>query len=142
MKVRCGLTFRNISGAIDADEKERDAAFRLPLQGTQAMADRLKADAELLTEQVNVVVERLGRTEKLPVRHEEGAGEVIGEAYAGEASGFRIRKARAVDQSYQIFLEPQHCDLRRQLERLLARLQLAGEMQGLGLGIEPAMGTR
>ena len=142
MKVRCGLALRNISGTVDPYEKEGDAAFCLPLQGAQAMTDRLKADTELLTEQVNVIVQFLGRAEKLPVRHKEGAGEVIGEAYAGEAPGFGIRKARAVDQCRQILVRPKHCDLRRQLECLLARLQLARKMQGFGLGIEPAMGAR
>ena len=92
------------------------------------MADRFKPDAEFLTQQVNVIVQILGCAEKLPVGHEKGAGEVIGEAYAGEFAGFGIRKARAVNQCRQILVHSQHRDLRRQLERLLARLQLARKM--------------
>src|SRR5258705_11059771 len=68
MEIGSRLALRYVSGAIDADEEERHAPRIVALQGAQPMAYRLKANAEPVTEQFDVVTALLRLVEENGVR--------------------------------------------------------------------------
>ena len=99
------------------------------------MTDRLKADAEFVSQQFNVVATRLGRREETPVGHDQRAGEIIGEPDARQPAGLLAGKAGAIDQRAQFAVERQHGDLRSQLEGALPRSQPRREIERVRLRI-------
>ena len=106
------------------------------------MADRLEPHAEAPPQPLDIIGLRLRRREERAIRHDERAGEVIGEADAGKLASllsFDHRIARQpVDQRTLL----QKRELRRHLEGLLAVTQVGRDAQCPALRIIAALARR
>src|SRR5678815_4625621 len=90
-------------------------------EGRQAVAYLFEPDPEATTEDVDVVSLLLRGFEKRPVKHEHGAGEVVGERHPCETARLVRREARvARDARHERALRHDR-DLMGELERAAAR---------------------
>lgn len=102
------------------------------------MADGLEADAEAGLEQLDVVAELLGGAVEGGVRHEQGTGEVIGEADPGEACGLVGGEFTVGDQGVQQGAVFQQGELGGELEGALGLAEPGREQQETAVEVEPA----
>ncbi len=78
-KAAGGKTLRNIPGAVDAQEKEWNAARGRARQRGQPMRDLLVARSEPRAEKLDVIAREFRRLVEFAVGHHQGGGEIIGE---------------------------------------------------------------
>src|SRR5262245_52329656 len=99
MKIRRRLALAHVAGPVHAYEEERHAARVAALEGAQAMADGLEPHAEPPRELIDIVMPTLRRRQEWSVGQNQGAGEVVGEPDASEATRLRMGKGRLVRQT-------------------------------------------
>ncbi len=102
------------------------------------MAHRLEAHAEALRQQVDVVQHLFGGAEEAAVRQDQRAREIAGQADARQRARFRTREAARVRQLVDQRAGLEIGQLRRQLERALARLRGIPDVQDLVARVESA----
>src|ERR1700742_4605790 len=119
MKIRGRLPLRDVAGAVDANEEERDAAGVRSLQRAQAMTDGLEPDAEAATEPVHVVAELLRGLEEGRVGHQERAGKVVREPDARQRPRLVASERRRLRDPVEHLRDLQKGELRPELERTL-----------------------
>mgnify|MGYP001544256388 CR=1 FL=1 len=129
VEVRRRLALGNVAGAVDPHEEERNTPRIGPLHRREPVAHGFEAHAEMLTEQADVVAQCLRFGQEAAIREQQGAGEVAGETDAGQCAGFVAAEALMVCERFDQVGGVQPRDLRGELERPLARLDVGLEAQ-------------
>src|SRR5690606_21760445 len=133
------LPLGDVPRAVHPHEEERHATGTRALQGAEAVADGLVADPELPPQSLDVVPELFRRFEQPTVGADDGAGEIVAEADPRQRARLVARELRPAWEPLQFFVHLQERELRRDLERLLPRPEMARQMEYTVVRIVAAM---
>ncbi len=130
-KVKGGgaLVLGDVAGLVHPHKVEGHAARAAALQGAQAVADRFKADLEALLQGLDVIAALARMAQKLAIGHQQGAGEIVGQALARERARLLIGQAAALDLLIHQLAVGQQGQLGRDLEGLLGVGQVGRDAQ-------------
>src|SRR5690348_15935790 len=95
---------------------ERHAELPGPTQRRHAMTDLLERRSEAVSEQLDVVTQRLGRFEERRVRHQHRAREIVRERDTREATGFVAGEDVVAHDALEEVLADEQTNLIRELE--------------------------
>lgn len=130
----------DVARVVDADEEERNSARTGAVEGGQAVADLLEAGAESALQDLDVVAQGPGRVEEPAIRHDDAAGEVVGECEAAEAPGLRTRELRPFHVAVEQFAPRVEGDLDGELEAARRRREQFGEKHAPAVEVVAARG--